>query len=46
MDNVRITEINILESHNKTNDVGIVIDIHVVLEKSIKFIEVNTILER
>ena len=37
---------NIIESHNKTNDVDIVIDIHIVVERSIKFIEVNNILER
>ena len=30
----------------KTNDVAFVIDIHVVMERSIKFIEVNNILER
>ena len=46
MDNVKITKINILESHNKTNDVDIVIDINIVVERSIKFIEVNNILER
>ena len=46
MDNVRITDINFLECHNKTNDIDIVIDIHIVVERSIKFIEVNNILER
>lgn len=30
----------------KTNDVAFVIDIHVIMERSIKFIEVNNILER
>jgi len=46
MNKARITEIDILESHNKTNNVDIVIDIHVVVERSIKFIEVNNIVER
>lgn len=46
MDKARITEIDILESHNKTNDVDIVIDIHAIVERSIKSIEVNVILER
>ena len=40
------TKIDILKIHNKTNDVDIVIDIHIVMERSIKFTEVNNILER
>ena len=45
MNKARIKKINILESHNKTNDVDIVIDIRAVMERSIKSIEVNHILE-
>ena len=45
MNKARIKKINILESHNKTNDVDIVIDIRVVMERSIKSIEINHILE-
>ena len=45
MNNAKIKEINILESHNKTNDIDIVIDIRAVMERSIKSIEINHILE-
>ena len=45
MDKARIKNINILESHNKTNDVDIVIDIRAVMERSIKSIEISHILE-
>ena len=46
MDNVRITDINFLEHHNKTNDINIVIDIHGVVEKPINSIKINYMLER
>ena len=46
MDNARITEINFIESHNKTNDIDIVIDIHGVVEKPIKSMKINYILGR
>ena len=46
MDNVRITDINFLECHNKTNDIDIAIDIHGVVEKPIKSIKINYILGR
>ena len=46
MDEARITEINFLEHHNKTNGIDIVIDIHGVVEKPIKSIKINKIRER
>lgn len=46
LNKARITEINFLERHNKTNDVAIAIDIHGVVEKPIKSIKINYILER
>ena len=46
MDEARITDINFLECHNKTNDINIVIDIHGVVEKPIKSIKINNMLER
>ena len=46
MGEARITDINFLERHNKTNDVAIAIDIHGVVEKPIKSIKINYILER
>ena len=42
----RITDINFLECHNKTNDIDIAIDIHGVVEKPIKSIKINYMLER
>ena len=45
MNNAKIKEINILEIHNKANDVDISISINTIVEKSIKSIEVNNILE-
>ena len=45
MNKARIKKINILQSHNKINDVDIVIDIRAVMERSIKSIEINHILE-
>lgn len=45
MDNAKIKEINILEIHNKANDVDISISINTIGERSIKSIEVNHILE-
>lgn len=46
MDEARITDINFLECHNKTNDIDIVVDIYGVVEKPIKSIKINYILER
>ena len=46
MGNARITDINFLEHHNKTNDIDIVIDIHGVVEKPINSIKINYMLER
>ena len=46
MDEARITNINFLECHNKTNDINIVIDIHGVVEKPINSIKINYMLER
>lgn len=46
MGEARITDINFLECHNKTNDVDIAIDIHGVVEKPIKSIKINYMLER
>lgn len=46
MDEARITDINFLECHNKTNDINIVIDIHGVVEKPINSIKINYMLER
>ena len=46
MDKARITEINFLERHNKTNDVAIAIDIHGVVEKPIKSIKINYIIKK
>ena len=46
MNKARITEINFLERHNKTNDIDIAIDIHGVVEKPIKSIKINYMLER
>ena len=46
MNEARITEINFLEHHNKTNDIDIVVDIHGVVEKPIKSIKINYILGR
>ena len=46
MDEARITDINFLEHHNKTNDIDIAIDIHGVVEKPIKSIKINYMLER
>ena len=46
MNKARITEINFLERQNKTIDVAIAIDIHGVVEKPIKSIKINYMLER
>ena len=46
MGEARITDINFIESHNKTNDIDIVVDIHGVVEKPIKSIQINYMLER
>ena len=46
MDEARITDINFLECHNKTNDINIVIDIHGVVEKPSNSIKINYRLER
>ena len=45
MDNAKRKEINILEIHNKANDVDISISINTIVERSIKSIKVNNILE-